>query len=369
MSEAANGTAVPTDEMGGGAQRPAPRFEERDRITPGPDSTLDLSGEVGVVTDRRFCGNCGSWHYMVVFEHASAQMLERNMQPADEPDAREKLPARIIVLGDPSDYPEGNRKLFAEDVDFAIAAGPTGKTRVVKDRQGQVPRIPTPMEIMGCKVVTPDDVARILGSGDQDASPRDGEEPTDEAAPSGWQGTQPAEGTRRRLILDAINGHLDGPASLHLGLADAIESALLKETIDAEEEEEWDVALDEQGRPYVALDKLTDFLLDLEAQIKEEAPRGEEATEKAQPIGPGVTAIGGRSGGKREAMRQVIRENAATDEDAEQVLDALESIGRAFMLDGRFVAEQPQPGAVEEVEAEPSLFDLLLSHLPGRRGR
>lgn len=53
-----------------------------------------------------------------------------------------------------------------------------------------------------------------------------------ELAGAGWKGTPPAEGTRRRLILDTIQTtRSDGPA---LDLADAIESALLQSTIDAE---------------------------------------------------------------------------------------------------------------------------------------
>ncbi len=61
----------------------------------------------------------------------------------------------------------------------------------------------------------------------------------------GWQGTIPAEGTRRRTIYLAIGGALtefekpegsfESRASFSLKLADAVESALLQTTIDAEE--------------------------------------------------------------------------------------------------------------------------------------
>lgn len=69
-----------------------------------------------------------------------------------------------------------------------------------------------------------------------------------EAAPDGWQGTPPAEGTRRALIFDAIcsavRKRLDETGQrpfderdekLALTLADAVESALLEQTIDGED--------------------------------------------------------------------------------------------------------------------------------------
>lgn len=61
-----------------------------------------------------------------------------------------------------------------------------------------------------------------------------------------WQGTKPAEGTRRRTIYLAIGGALtefekpegsfESRASFSLKLADAVESALLHTTIDEEAE-------------------------------------------------------------------------------------------------------------------------------------
>lgn len=43
-----------------------------------------------------------------------------------------------------------------------------------------------------------------------------------------WKGTQPAEGTRRRLLLDVILGYEEGAITVEaLPLADAIEEALL----------------------------------------------------------------------------------------------------------------------------------------------
>lgn len=73
-----------------------------------------------------------------------------------------------------------------------------------------------------------------------------------EAAPDGWQGTPPAEGTRRALIRDTIvkttrekhDGAINAEALDRnaLELADAIEAALLERTVDAEAEEEGDEA-------------------------------------------------------------------------------------------------------------------------------
>lgn len=60
-------------------------------------------------------------------------------------------------------------------------------------------------------------------------------------APDGWQGTEPAEGTRRHLIRKAIETVAiqaraqSTTAHFSLLLADAVESALLKSTIAAEE--------------------------------------------------------------------------------------------------------------------------------------
>jgi hypothetical protein len=70
----------------------------------------------------------------------------------------------------------------------------------------------------------------------------------------GWMGHPPAEGTRRALILETINAHVERthgveesaalPTS-NLWLADAIESALLQATIDAEAMERGAAALTE----------------------------------------------------------------------------------------------------------------------------
>lgn len=217
------------------------------------------------------------------------------------------LPKRILTLGMPSDYPPEFREISAA-CDFAIAAAPNGEVRVVKDRQGVVPRPPTVGELMSCQVVFPGDVARILGGGngngqrpaprfdhddritpgpdstlgydvgtvgrvlaraycgncdawhylvqfeggetaqmlearmrpaeveaaDQDASPRDAIEAPQ---PDGWQGTQPAEGTRRATILETIQTLPDATPLSPLDIADRIESALLRATIEEEAEE------------------------------------------------------------------------------------------------------------------------------------
>jgi hypothetical protein len=55
-----------------------------------------------------------------------------------------------------------------------------------------------------------------------------------EAIPDGWQGTHPAQGTRRRLIFDALLSQNVLSATEVQEFTDAIESALLRSTIDDE---------------------------------------------------------------------------------------------------------------------------------------
>lgn len=81
--------------------------------------------------------------------------------------------------------------------------------------------------------------AEEVEAADQHASPRDGSadyahEAIEAPQPDGWQGTVPAEGTRRATILDAIRSCPDGTPMSPLELTDRIESALLRATIDAE---------------------------------------------------------------------------------------------------------------------------------------
>lgn len=57
----------------------------------------------------------------------------------------------------------------------------------------------------------------------------------DERHDLGWKGEPPAEGTRRKLILDTIDRKMSGPANLHLEIADEIEEALIAYGADAED--------------------------------------------------------------------------------------------------------------------------------------
>lgn len=260
------------------------------------------------------------------------------------------LPKRILTLGDPKDYPPEFGEISAA-CDFAIAAAPDGKVAVVKDRQGIVPRQPTLHELTSVQVVTPADVPGILGRPiSQDGSADYAHEAP---APDGWQGTEPVEDTRRRIILDAIKSSPDGQPMTPLELADRIESALLDSTIadEAEEDyEEWDVAMGPDGKAYIGIECLTDFLFDL----------GEEAREAVEDEGERpVAAIGGRRGGKRQAMIDALREDAATEADAEAAVEELERTGRAFLdSNGRHIA----PGEVTEVRKPlGSLLDLFSS--------
>ncbi|HEX7246398.1 MAG TPA: hypothetical protein VF245_12635 [Solirubrobacterales bacterium] len=257
--------------LGGGTpaeeQRPAPRFEQGDRVTPGPDSTFEaLRGQVGVVAEAAFCQGCQSYHYRVGFEGGQAQMLEDNMRPADQ-------------------------------------------------------------------------------DGSADYAPRD-----EAPAPDGWQGTEPAEGTRRFLIREALlktmQASEDGVTPLQL--ADAVESTLLNFTIEDEADEGFeDVSdvgdfpafevIDDEGVLYVSLRSIIGIFEHLRSGLID-AEIEEEQTEKEQDSGSPRfgTMVGGRRGGRRQAMIEALREDAASDEDAEAAVSELERTGRAFLdSDGR----------------------------------
>jgi len=258
------------------------------------------------------------------------------------------LPKRIMTLGMPSDYPPEFAEISAA-CDFAIAASPNGEVRVVKDRQGTVGRAPTLRELTSVEVVTPADVARILGY------PAQGDGSADYAAPApnGWQGTQPAEGTRRATILAAIKSSPDGVPMTPLDLADRIESALLRETIAEEcdelpdevrdccekalaDDEFEDVSsddfpafevIDDEGVIYVSLRSILGIFEHLRSILIDAEIEEEEAEE------PRETVMAGHTHGKRETMIAALREDAATEADAEAAVSELERTGRAF-LDG-----------------------------------
>lgn len=235
--------------LGGGngnGQRPAPRFDHDDLVTPGPDSTLGFDvGAVGKVLARAWCENCAGWHYLVQFENSVAQMLEARMRPAEEVEAA-----------------------------------------------------------------------------DQDASPRDGS--ADYA--SGWQGTPPAEGTRRATILEAIRSCPDGAPMSTLELADRIESALLRATIEEEADE-----LPGEVRGVVE-EALTDDVEDTHGF----------SGEFDVMVGPNGAYV---------SIDSVVQILSQLGDEAEE----------------EYERSRPEPGEVVPVEAEPTLFDLFRSLIP-RRG-
>lgn len=192
-----------------------------------------------------------------------------------------------------------------------------------------------------------------------------------EDVPDGWQGQLPAAGTRRALIRDAIMSHrvfrtVGAPAATTaLRLADAIEGALQHPSEPSDEYREDDdrpvlaTASAELPKPLFApgdeVELIEDRDLALEVEpgavgVVAELPKGRKWCGRCQEWHYGVRfedrevrvaetymrharerVVVGQRSGRTEAMRQQIREDAATPEDAEAAIRELESTGRAFM--------------------------------------
>lgn len=119
------------------------------------------------------------------------------------------LPRKFIATSDPRGYPSE----LVSHADLIIFEG-----RVVKHRHGVANVRASDAQTAACKILDVDEAKVLMGE-------------------SGWRGTEPAEGTRRALILDTIERHLSVahvPTGMALPLADEIEAALLKIDIGAD---------------------------------------------------------------------------------------------------------------------------------------
>lgn len=158
--------------------------------------------------------------------------------------------------------------------------------------------------------------AELTVTGEQEQ--KDGESPL----LSGWQGTEPAEGTRRHLIREAlVDARLSAMGcstdrAWALKLADAVESALLSQTIDEEDEE------DEEG----------DVLSVVEAEVKKALNHLILAMQEYREIAPHVVDLQyGRSIRKAIiAVRQIAEpdlepagDSDSNDETLEEACDRL----------------------------------------------
>ena len=108
------------------------------------------------------------------------------------------VPKRAVLTEELRAYPSE----FANYIDLAIFEG-----RVVKDRHG-VCREATSAEIAACKELTPLEAKVLIGA-------------------AAWRGQRPAEGTRRRIILDAIGKGDVLSDTEALEIADTVELALI----------------------------------------------------------------------------------------------------------------------------------------------
>lgn len=243
---------------------PAPRFEIYETVKPTPDATIKPASPVGKVESRswvEFAERPGYWRYTVRWpgggtSSGSDEYLDKG--------CRVDCGLRVVVSG----VPVIVRSWTTQSVDAAIAMalktagvsreGATGWTlrteggaelkHMVGDAkledEGETtlfldPDVggggddePSEAEAAGQVWPKGSPERRLIERGGKDAVMRD------LADGAGWKGTPPAEGTRRKLILDAleafslrlISGDEPGPSSC-LGAADAVESALLKSTI------------------------------------------------------------------------------------------------------------------------------------------
>jgi hypothetical protein len=262
---------------------PAPQFEIFETVEPTPDAPIKPASRVGKVEGRswvEFRGEPGYWRYTVRWpgggtssepdkhlrkglregfglqvvvggqpfsigswttENVSAlkqRVLEQSglVKPCAAIEGEwtlrtEKGVALSHIVGD-ADFADGERVLFLDPV--AGAGGEDSKESVEKERAAL--RIDTAIPIL-----SPVSTEGFSGGVEADEELHlSAEQLRDELADGeGWKGTPPAEGTRRKLIYDVIRRQLIfGAASNErvLEIADAVESALLKSTIAAEDD-------------------------------------------------------------------------------------------------------------------------------------
>jgi hypothetical protein len=107
-----------------------------------------------------------------------------------------------------------------------------------------------------------------------------------------WKGTEPGPGTRRAMIRDVVRdlGERTEGNTTPLMIADVIESELLAQTIDAEDDSQvsaFEVMRREDGMPFIGVPSLIDLLSSLAADVERrlgdlpvESPEQAEAAEK-----------------------------------------------------------------------------------------
>jgi hypothetical protein len=219
-----------------------PHFEINETVEPTPDAAIKPAGRVGRVESRawtEFRGQPGYWRYTIRWPGGgTSNESAKHLQVAD----RIACDLKVVVSGAPFKIETYTTQTVEEVVEVALAkAGiphpdtPPNPTWQLRTEDGRELRhLVGDAELVDGETVLYLD-PEVGGGGDQG-----GEVVESGYIYPGWQGTPPAEGTRRALIRDTIGETLEGAeivvkpddrpfeGDLPLALADRVEEALLR---------------------------------------------------------------------------------------------------------------------------------------------